>query len=179
MFRLFMGLCVIALLVGCSSKEEKALLKSYADNTVYHKYLQYTEKAELYDGDEKKIMVTATYLFKPNFEKKDNRPEKFIVGVSFNDSDDGSIRFSQENNSSRDYTLTLLNKSAQKVEKLSLKDPRLKGISFITQWGEYYEVTFPHTDKKHFNLRLAHPKYGKKTLPFAKVAKFVYTKQVL
>ena len=176
MYKLFLGLMVVALFVGCSSKEEKALLKSYADNTAYHKHLQHTEKAELFDGEESKVIVTTTYLFSPNFEKKDKRPEKFIVGVAFSDPDVSHLDFKKENTGSN-YTLTLNGKSATKVEKLTLNDKRLKGISFVTDWGEYYEVTFPHVKAKHFTLVLEHPKYGKKALHFAKVAKFVYTKK--
>ncbi|MBA1421325.1 MAG: hypothetical protein FAF03_10925 [Epsilonproteobacteria bacterium] len=176
MLRLFLGLCAIVLLVGCSSKEEKALLKSYSEKTTYNKFLQQTEKAELFEGETSKIMVTATYLFTPNFEKKDHRPEKFIVGVAFDDSDASRIAFKNES-SARNYTLTLNDKSATKVEKLALNDKRLKDISFVTEWGEYYEVTFPHINSKRFSLVLKHPKYGTKKLPFAKVAKFVYTKK--
>ena len=176
MYKLFLGLAVVALLVGCSSKEEKALLKSYADNTAYHKHLQHTEKAELFEGEESKVIVTATYLFSPNFEKKDQRPEKFIVGVAFSDPDVSHLDFKKENAGSN-YTLTLNGKSAKKVEKLTLNDKRLKGISFVTDWGEYYEVTFPHVNAKRFTLMLEHPNYGKQALHFAKVAKFVYTKK--
>ncbi len=176
MLRLFLGLCVVALLVGCSSKEEQSLLQSYAQKTQYHKHLQYTEKAELFEGDDSKIIVTATYLFVPNFEKKDKRPEKFIIGVAFDDPDANSIAFKNES-SDGNYTLTLNNKSATKVEKLAFNDKRLKEISFVTEWGEYYEVTFPHITSKRFSLILKHPKYGIKKLPFAKVAKFVYTKK--
>jgi len=176
MYKLFLGLMVVALFVGCSSKEEKALLKSYADKTAYHKHLQHTEKAEFFEGEESKIIVTATYLFSQNFEKKDQRPEKFIVGVAFSDPDVSHLDFTKEN-SRRNYTLTLNGKSAKKVKKLTLNDKRLKGISFVTDWGEYYEVTFPHVNAKRFSLMLEHPDFGKKSLHFAKVAKFVYTKK--
>lgn len=176
MLKLFIGVLVMTLLVGCSSKEEKALLKSYADKTAYHKHLQYTEKAELFEGEESQIMITATYLFSPNFEKKDTRPETFIVGVVFADPETSRITFKKAN-TGRDYTLTLKNKSAIKVEKLASNDKRLKGISFVTEWGEYYEVTYQHVNAKRFTLVLEHPNYGKKALHFAKVAKFVYTKK--
>ena len=174
MLRLFLGLLAIALFVGCSSKEEQSLMNSYAQKTQYHKHLQYTEKAELFEGEDSKVVVTATYLFTPNFKKKDKRPEKFIIGVTFDDPDASRLSFTKGN---ANYTLTLNNKSAKKVEKLALNDKRLKGISFVTEWGEYYEVTFPHVNGKRFALVLKHPKYGSKALHFAKVAKFVYTKK--
>ena len=83
MYKLFLGFMVTLLLVGCSSKEEKALLESYRKNIDYHKHLQQTEKAELYDGENSMAILTATYLYKPTFEKKDTRDELFIVGVQF------------------------------------------------------------------------------------------------
>ncbi len=176
MVRLCLGVCAVALLVGCSTKREENLLQSYTQKIAYHKHLQYTEKAELYDGDNAKVMVTATYLFRQNFEKNDKRPETFIVGVAFDDTPNATLSF-DANNIGKTYTLTLNHQSAQKVQELALNDKRLKGISFVNEWGSYYEVTFAHVNSKRFSLLLEHPRYGKKRLAYAKVAKFVYTKK--
>jgi hypothetical protein len=174
MLRLFFGLLLIVLLVGCSSKDEEELFRSYADKITYHKLLQKTEKATLSDENNSKIVVTATYIYKPNVTTQDKRPEKFIVGV-LNDSDTKHLYFHKAY-AKENYLLTLNNQSAIRVEKLTLKDYRLKDISFVTDWGTYYEVTFPHVNTEQFDLILEHPNYGKQMLHFAKVAKFVYSK---
>ncbi len=178
MLRLFLGLIVIALFVGCSSKEEQALLNSYTQKIKYHKYLQQTEKAELSDGNSSVAILTATYMYTPNFEKKDKRKEVFIVGVAFEEPEESTLNFDKKSVSDNvnEYTLTLNGKKATKAVRLNDNDKRLKGISFITDWGEYYEVTFPHTGKR-FSLVFENKMYGKGTLNFAKVAKFVYTKK--
>ena len=177
--KLYLGLCVcVALLVGCSSKEEQSLLKSYASNTSYHKHLQRTEKTELYDNNNSVAILTATYMYTPNFEKNDTRDEVFIVGVLFENDDDSKMNFDINSTFSNknDYILTLNNKHAINVVPLDKNDKRLKGISFVTTWGDYYEVTYPHAGQR-FTLVFQNSKYGKGTLNFAKVAKFVYTKK--
>jgi len=178
MLRLFLGLIVIALFVGCSSKKEQALLNSYKENIKYHKYLQQTEKAELSDANSSVAILTATYMYTPNFDKKDRRKEVFIVGVQFEEPEISTLIFDKKSISDdvNEYTLTLNGKKATKVVRLNKNDKRLKGISFITDWGKYYEVTFPHTGKR-FSLVFENKMYGKGRLNFAKVAKFVYTKK--
>jgi hypothetical protein len=177
MYKLFLGLMVVALFVGCSSKEEKALLKSYTQKIDYHKHLQQTEKAELFDGDSSMAILTATYIYSPSFEKNDTREEVFIVGVQFENPEDSKMIFNKNKSThTNEYTLTLRGKKANKVVHLSENDKRLDGLSFITDWGEYYEVTYPHTGKR-FTLVFKNAKYGTSTLNFAKVAKFVYTKK--
>ena len=178
MLRLLLGLIVIALFVGCSSKKEQALLNSYKKNIKYHKYLQQTEKAELSDANSSVAILTATYMYTPNFDKKDRREEVFIVGVQFEEPEVSTLNFDKKSISDdvNEYTLTLNGKKATKVVRLNENNKRLKGISFITDWGEYYEVTFPHTGKR-FSLVFENKVYGKGRLNFAKVAKFVYTKK--
>ena len=177
MYKLFLGLMVVALLVGCSSKEEEALLKSYTQKMDYHKHLQQTEKAELFDGDDSMAILTATYMYSPNFEKKDTREEVFIVGVQFENPEESTMNFDKNTtNNANAYTLRLKGKKATKVVHLSENDKRLVGLSFITDWGEYYEVTYPHSGKR-FTLEFNNKIYGKSILSFAKVAKFVYTKK--
>ena len=178
MLRLFLGLIVIALFVGCSSKKEQALLNSYKENIKYHKHLQRTEKAELRDANTSIAILTATYMYTPSFEKNDTHEEVFIVGISFEEPEVSTLNFDKNSISDdvNEYTLTLNGKKATKVVRLNENDKRLKGISFITDWGEYYEVTFPHAGKR-FSLLFENKIYGKGTLNFAKVAKFVYTKK--
>ena len=187
MFRLCLGLCAVVLLAGCSTKEEQELLRSYASKTSYHKHLQQTEKAEFSENNISVAMLTATYQYIPNFEKNDTRDEVFVVGVLFDNPDVSKMVFDKNSSFDADtnrtltgdneYLLTLDNNHAIKVLHLGKHDKRLKGISFVSEWGDYYEVTYPHSEEKQFNLVFENSKYGKETLPFAKVAKYIYTKK--
>jgi len=177
--KLYLWSCVcVALFVSCSSKEEQGLLRLYKNNVNYHKYLQKTEKTELKDSNSSMAIVTATYIYTPILNRNDNRDEVFIVGVLFENSDTSKILFNKNATSvdENEYTLTLEGKNATKVTHLNKNDSRLKNISFITTWGEYYEVAYPHSGKI-FTLVFENSKYGKQTLPFSKVSKFVYTKK--
>ena len=45
-----------------ASKEEKALIKVYEKNKIYHKQLQKTEKIQLKQEGITQVLLTATYL---------------------------------------------------------------------------------------------------------------------
>jgi len=191
MFRLLFLSVILLLLMGCSSKKEQDLLKSYSKNIEYHKKLQQTETLELALDGQRVAMITATYLFRATLDKNDNRDEEFIIAVEFED-ENARMNFSKtsssllaevnkahENNNivgMKEYTLTLKGKKAIKVEKISQGDIRLKNLSFLTSWSEYYKVTFKHTPSKLFNLKFS-SKSSNDVLTFSKVAKFVYTQK--
>ena len=83
----------VLLLLGCSSKEDKAFFGKYEKGIEYHTQLQKTETTNLKDGDFTKALLTATYLYEDKPEllaKDDNRSEDFIVGI-YVDDDDGSF----------------------------------------------------------------------------------------
>jgi len=160
----------IVLLLGCTSKQESDLMQAYEKKIAYHKQLQKTEKIQLYDGNVTKAMLTATYMYTQNFEKNDTRDEEFIVGFHLEDE-------ALENIDTGSYSLTLNGHTAKKVIELKLEDERLKEISFVTQWGSYYLVTFPHVESKNFTLVFKSEAYGEGVLHFAKVAKYVLSKQ--
>ncbi len=157
------------LIAGCSSKEEKSFTHIYENNKAYHAKLQKTEKTQLYDGEVTKAMLTATYLFTPTKDQNDTRDERFIVGLYIED--DGS----EEGYS--DYNLTLNGTAPKAVKALSMHDPLLKNISFRSEWSRFYLFTFPHTKAKRFSLIFESDAYGKGKLHFAKVAKYVFTKE--
>jgi len=169
-------LALAALLAGCSSKEEKNFFSVYEKNKNYHLNLLKTEKTELSDGEYTKALLTATYLYTPlknngeKAEEKDKRDESFIVGLYFDDEEEKLLSLSSN-------ALTLEGKAAESIKHLSKDDPRLKSISFVSEWSQFYLVTFPHTDKKSFTLQFENKQYGKGTLHFAKVAKYVLTKE--
>lgn len=179
MLRLLLGCMTVLLLVACSSKKEEALLQVYTEKMNYHKNLQQTEKAVLYDGNVSAAILTASYLFTPTEDKNDSRPEVFIVAVNFDDVETQTIDFNENNVSeaASEFILTLEGQKASKVSVLAKGDSRLASHSFLTPWGKYYEVTFPHISKKQFKLHFESKSYGRADLSFAKVAKFVYSKK--
>lgn len=167
MFKLTVAVTGIVLLLGCTSKEERSLMDSYTKNINYHKQLQKTEKTQLYENNVTKVMMTATYLYTPTEDKNDTRDETFIVG----------IHLENEASEELNYGLLLNGTKAKEVEELSTDDARLKELSFISEWGEYYLVTFPHVKSKKVTLVFESDRYGKGKLYFAKVAKYILTKQ--
>ncbi len=158
---------LLSLFLGSCSKAEKNLMEHYQKTLKYNKHLQKTEKLQLYQGDITKAMLTATYLYNPNTPKAD---EEFIIGLHLSDEID-------EDNNSSGYLLTLNGKKAQKVEELKRDDTRLKNIPFVTEWGSYYIASFPHTNSKKFQLKFDSALYGTGSLEFAKVAKYIFTKE--
>ena len=82
-----LGILIIAIgfLVGCTTSKEDALIQSYQQKVDYHKQLQKTEKIQLFENNVTKAVLTATYLYTPNFKKFDQRDEEFIVGVHLED----------------------------------------------------------------------------------------------
>jgi len=167
MFRLLVGVMGIILFLGCTSKEETALMKSYTEKINYHKKLQRTEKIQLYENNVTKVMLTATYLYTPTEEKNDKRDEVFIVGVHIDEETD-----------EKGYSLLLNGKEAKEVKVLKENDIRLKELSFISQWGDYYLLTFPHVKGKKLSLVFESEQYGRCELSFAKVAKYVLIKNM-
>ncbi len=160
----------IALLLGCTSKQETDLMQAYNEKVNYHKQLQKTEKTQLYQDNVTKAMLTATYLYIPNFENNDTRDEVFIVGLYLEDKASGKIN-------GKGNTLTLNGKTAKEIKSLGLDDERLKNLPFVTPWSSYYLVTFPHESNKKITLLYESDLYGKGKLHFAKVAKYVLNKE--
>ena len=158
-----------ALLVGCSSKEQIALMEAYEKEKNYHTQLQKTEKIQLYDGEITKLMLTATYLFDENSDNNKSN-EVFIVGIYFEEEENFSLK-------DKNDSLTLNNIAPKSINILKETDPLLKNISFVSEWSQFYQVTFPHTSSKSFKLVFKNDIYGKGELHFAKVAKFVLSKK--
>jgi hypothetical protein len=158
----FLLLLISLFLIGCTSAKNEDVLLSFKNYLDYHKILKKTEKIQLYDNNETKVMLTATYLYTPTFENNDTRDEVFVVGIYFED----------EIISAKKYHLTLNGKPAKVLKLLDKGDSILENISFITSWGSYYLVTFPHVHRKSFELVFESNDYGKGVLHFSKVAKY-------
>jgi len=190
---ILLGMAAIALLSGCVSKEEQKLMNTFEKQKNYHKRLIKTEKVQLYEGDFTKVTLTATYLNRNSrakegeedsfvnyinpfeiFEDKEKRmpkeDERFIVGLYIDD--DGV-----DENEAYDFDLTLNGKEPKTIKPLDKNDPRLKDISFVSEWSQFFYVVFPHVNAERFNLIFKSDRYGKGVLNFAKKAKFVYTKK--
>ncbi len=170
MRNMILTLSAMALLAGCTSKEEKALMEAYEKKKSYHQQLQKTEKTQLYDGLITKAVLTATYLNEQNIDKEQKPDEDFIVGIYIEESEARS--FDQEG-----YSLTLNGNTPKSIKILKADDPLLKNISFLSEWNYFYLVTFPHVSSKSFKLIFESELYGKGELHFAKVAKYVLTKE--
>lgn len=190
---ILLSMAALALLTGCATKERKHLLETFEKQKDYHKKLIKTEKAQLYEGNYTKVTLTATYLNRHSrakegeedsfinymnpfeiFEDKEKRmpkeDERFIVGLYIDD--DGV-----EGTQAYDFNLTLNGKPPKLIKPLSENDPRLKDISFVSDWSQFFYVVFPYVKAERFNMTFESPQYGKGTLNFAKKAKFVYTKR--
>jgi hypothetical protein len=163
---------ILFFFVGCTSDKDDLLLQTFTNKLDYHKELKQTEKVQLYENNITKAMLTATYLYTSNFENNDTRDEEFIVGVHLEDEAMSSI-------GKYGYSLTLNTQAPKKVEPLSQNDRRLKHISFVTDWGSYYLVTFPHVSKKSFNLIFESERYGNGVLHFAKLAKYALEEKIV
>ena len=168
MFKIVTATITLALLVGCTSKNENALMEVYEKDKTYHRQLLKTQKVQLYEDKVTKVLFTATYMHEPRVNKKEKKDEVFVVGLSTEEN-------MSEGLTQGEFRLTLDGVGIKNIKALAKEDPLLKDISFVSEWGQFYLVQFPHTNKKRFNLILSSKKYGKGTLPFAKVAKYVFT----
>ena len=170
MRNIILTLSVMALFMGCTSKEEKAPMIDMDAGPRQLQTLQKTEKTQLYDGNSTKALLTATYLNEQNVDKEYKPDEVFVVGIYIEEMEEES--FDQEG-----YSLTLNGSTPKSIQELVADDPLLKHISFVSEWNYFYLITFPHTSSKSFKLVFESELYGKGELHFAKVAKYVLTKE--
>ncbi len=159
-------------LTACTQKEEISLVREFEKHKSFHKNLSKTEKVQLYNlAGETRALLVATYLYTQTSHKKDERDEVFIIGIYAEDGT-GNDDFTKS-----EYALTLNGQPPKKIQKLNYKDIRLKDISFVTEWGSYYLMTFSHVESKSFDLVFESKNYARGTLHFAKVAKYVLTQK--
>ncbi len=170
MRNIILTLSAIALLVGCTSKEEQALMQAFETKKSYHKQLLKTEKTQLYDGNITKAMLTATYINGQTIDKEYKPDEVFVVGIYLEESEGLSLE-------DEGYSLTLNGNDPKSITILKEDDPLLKDISFASEWSYFYLVTFHHVSSKSFKLVFQSELYGKGELHFAKVAKYVLSKE--
>jgi len=188
-----LGIAALFLFSGCASKERVKLMQTYEKKKQYRKRLIKTEKVQLYEGNLTKVTLTATYLNKNTrakegeedtflnyvnpfeiFEDKkkhvSKEDERFIVGIYVDDEGMGESEL-------YDFNLTLNDKPPKKIVPITHDDPRLKNISFIADWSQFFFITFPHMESDRLTMAFESKQYGKGILHFAKKAKYVYTKK--
>jgi hypothetical protein len=159
-----------ALLTGCTTKEQSKLLTDYEKRKQYHKTLMQTEKVQLYEGNLTKVALTATYLNRSQKAHTATEDEHFIIGLYVDDEEMADAPVF-------DFSLTLNGQAPKEIKPISYDDPKLKQLSFVSDWNRFYLVTFPHVNKKRFKLVFESDMYGKGTLDFAKRAKYTFTKK--
>ena len=172
-------------------------MKDYKEKKIYFNTLQKTETMLLVENNITKKVLTATYLRDKNARISDKNNEVFIVGLYFEGEEIGElsdifeIRSISENNkiktkivqndennktSIEKYTLKLNGKSPISVEKLPLSDPRLIGLTLISEWSTYALVTFKHEKNTRLTMTFKSPQHGSASANFSKVAKYIFTK---
>lgn len=166
MFKIVSVTMTLLLLAGCTSKDEKALMEVYEKNKTYHKQLIKTEKIQLYEDGITKVLLTATYLYDAKRDKKQQKDEVFIIGMRVDTDISDGLR-------SNAFKLTLDGVAPKSIKPLKKQSPLLKEISFTSEWSRFYLVHFPYMEKKSFKVIVSSDRYGKGTLNFAKVAKYV------
>ena len=77
------------------------------------------------------------------------------------------------------YKLTLNGGKPLSIKTLTINDSKLKYLSFVTEWNTYALVTFKHIKNTHLQLLFESSRYGKDTLYFSKVAKYVFTQKAM
>jgi len=161
---------LMLLLAACSSKTDDPFLEGVEKNKTAYRYLQKTEKAQLYDHNITKALLTATYLY-PSGKKPDSKEsdEVFVVGLYLDEKRGNGI--------GKEYLLTLDGEKPKNILSLSKESPYLKEIPFVTAWNSYYLVTFPRTPCQSFTLVFESSRYGKKAMPFSKAAKYVESQE--
>jgi len=162
----------IFLILGCSSKKEKAFMKVYQENKIESKKLQNTEKIQLYNSTKNitKVLLTSTYISKKQKNKKIKNDEIFIIGIYVDDNETQNVNL-------ENFSLRLNGKSPKSIKALSENSKWLKNIPFVFSWTQFYLVHFPYTPKKSMQLTVEDMLYGKGTAHFAKVAKYVLHKK--
>jgi len=163
------SITLAALLSGCTNKGQTELLTHYEKNKHYHKELLKTEKVQLYENNLTKVALTATYLDSSYADQNSTNDERFIIGLYVDDE--------IERNNAFDFNLTLNGMEPKSIVPLKHTDKRLKDISFVSDWSNYFLVTFPHVSAKRFKLVFESDTYGKGVLDFAKRAKYTFTKK--
>jgi len=196
----------ILLLVGCSSKEEKTLMKEYKKKKSYFKKFQKTEKIMLTQNNITKAVLTAQYIPSKSSKFNDENNETFIIGLYVEDDEVNDMQRTfglrkkgkkkevlkdiYDKNASHaieydefnmtipgKYRLTLNGEKAIYIKRLYNNDKRLKDLALKSEWTIYSLVRFKHSKNNFMKLKFESSLYGVGESSFSKVAKYIYTKK--
>lgn len=157
---------IVLLFGGCSTKTnyEEAL----NINTLKAKYLNATEKGEILNSLQTKVVATVTYLNKVD-PKKFNEGENFIAGIYY-----PSIQNSAINEGLDSPNIELFMKvDGEKIEYTSAKevkedDSLLSQMPLYSKWYRYYLIKFEDVDAKEFDIVIKESSFGESVMEFKK-----------
>jgi len=129
------------------------------------KYLEATEKGELYNSLDTIAIISATYMNQiyPSTYKEG---ETFLAGVYY-----PAVTKSSENLGLRDDVEVYLLSNGKKykttsVEHLKPNDPLLVNMPLFSSWNDYYLVSFDKVEGDFFDLIIHDSAYGTISLHF-------------
>lgn len=139
--RYFLAAVLLVFITGCSQKENKL---TNGKEPIYAQHLKYSKVLKVMEGEDVKLLVTATYLNSVE-EKRDNGKQNFIVSVYYTLGEKKDYEFS-------------LNESAPILKRKIEKDESLyKNIAMRNNWIDYYLYSFDDIediDLENRNLKL-------------------------
>lgn len=153
------------IIVGCSSKEATELEKEYKAKKYSYKLLQNTERVQFKEDNVTKILLTATYINRDNFNNRKHFDEIFLIGLYDGDEEVGSLK-------TKRLSLELNGIAPTKITPLEKGNSRLKHISFISAWNQFYEVHFKYVEASKLTLKIKSNHFKNKILSFSKVARY-------
>lgn len=163
MHKIALTLVLSIFFLGCSSKDDSALLKHLNENSTRFTSLQQTKNIKVLQEDRIFGLVSLTYLYEKGMVGYDDASdERFIVGI-----------YHQEDDLAQ-WSLSLNDKEPKKIEALEQNSSYLQNLPLINSWTKYYLVTFEHTKSADIDLLYADPSLGAHRVQFSK--KFIYEK---
>ncbi len=154
-------LAVVALLAGCSAKNEVTEL--FTPDRIYEKALVYTREDQIVRELETKAAVTATLL---NEVFPDRYPDAngtyFFVGI-VTDLTPEEVK--------KNYHILLDGRKPLSIEKVNEESALYKLMPNVNRWGKYFLVTFPPTKAKKLNLDFGIYPYGSVKLSFPRATR--------
>lgn len=163
MHKIALTLVLSIFFLGCSSKDDSALLKHLSENSTRYTNLQQTKNIKVMQEDRIFGFVSLTYLYEKGMvDYDDASDERFVVGIYHQEDDLGN------------WSLRLNDKEPKKIELLKENSAHLRELPLINSWTKYYLVTFEHTKSADINLLYEDPALGSHKVQFSK--KFTYEK---
>lgn len=141
------------------------MLNDFKNEQQYHKQLLKTEKLEIKNSEGVRVLLTATYANRSSNKKN----ESFIVGIY---AEDGIGDENTTTSYGRDFTLLLNGKKPIKAKQLERNDPKVKNLSFISDWTRIYYFQFPYVASNKMLLKFKSQMYGSGSLYFYKVPRY-------